>query len=169
MATSSRDKTRDDRRARRSHGARPSSARKISVARVRQARGQGDRKGTLRTQDSLEEILARPYGVSFEYGKSPSEGVLAYLAEWPDCFAAGRTRREALTELEATLGELAAYRLRRGLEIPKPAEDFSGRFVLRLPKQLHRDVERRAKTDGVSLNTWVTQAIAREIGPGKKN
>ncbi|HEV8469212.1 MAG TPA: toxin-antitoxin system HicB family antitoxin [Candidatus Limnocylindria bacterium] len=120
-------------------------------------------------RDSVEEILARPYGVFFEYGESPSEGVLAYLAEWPDCFAAGRTRRAALTELEATLRELAAYRLRRGLEIPKPAEDFSGRFVLRLPKQLHRDVERRAKSDGVSLNTWVTQAIAREVGPGKKN
>jgi antitoxin HicB len=121
----------------------------------------------VRDEETVEQVLARPYAVSFEYGDSPEEGVLAYLAEWPDCFAAGRTRRDALHALEATMRELAAYRLRRGLEIPKPAEDFSGRFVLRLPKQLHRDVERRAQSEGVSLNTWLTQAVAREVGPAR--
>jgi antitoxin HicB len=116
-------------------------------------------------EQSVGEILARPYAVDFEYGSSPGEGVLAYLLEWPDCFAAGRTRAEALRKLEVAMRELVRYRLLRSLEIPKPAADFSGRFVLRLPARLHRDVERRAKSEGVSLNSWLTQAIAREIGP----
>src|SRR5437762_7774495 len=103
MATPSGHKTRNDRRASRTHGPRASSARKVLTTRLREARGQGDRGGALKDRESVEEILARPYGVSFEYGESPSDGVLAYLAEWPDCFAAGRTRREALTQLEATL------------------------------------------------------------------
>ena len=119
------------------------------------------------TRKAINEILSRPYEIDFEYGEDPDSGVLAYVVEWPDCFAAGRDRAEALAALETAMRELAAYRLDHGLEIPEAASGFSGKVLLRMPKKLHRDAERNATRDGVSLNTWLTAAIAREIGPTK--
>src|SRR2546427_10359846 len=90
----------------------------------------------------VEEIARRPYMVELEYGDSPAEGVLAYLAEWPDAFAAGPTREEAVAELGHVVRELAAYRLERGLDIPEPIGRFIGKILLRLPRQLHPGAQR---------------------------
>ena len=117
----------------------------------------------------VDEIVRRPYSIEFAYGVSPDEGVLAYAVEWPDCFAAGRTREEALAALERTMRDLAAYRAEHGLEIPDPVSTFSGRLVLRLPRALHRDAVHRAMKEGTSLNGWLMSAIARELGPTSEN
>lgn len=116
-------------------------------------------------KSDVEAIVSRPYGVAFEYGEDPSEGVLARIIEWPDCFAAGGTRAEAATALEDALRAMAAYHLESGKPIPEPGQDFGGKVLLRLPKTVHRDADRRAKSEGVSLNQWLGSAIARELGP----
>jgi antitoxin HicB len=53
-------------------------------------------------------------------------------------------------------------RLATGLEVPEPQEapQYSGRFVLRIPKSLHRDLANEAETEGVSLNSYVSNALA---------
>ncbi len=117
------------------------------------------------TKIDVEPIVRRPYTIEFEYPDDPDEGILAYVAEWPDCFAAGRTREEAVEELGKTMRELAAYRLQNKLEIPEPLARYSGRILLRMPKRIHRDAERRAKAEGVSLNQWLSTTIAQAIGP----
>ena len=49
-----------------------------------------------------------------------------------------------------------------GISIPEPAreEDYSGRFNLRLPKSLHKDLALTAKMEGVSLNQLAMCLIA---------
>lgn len=42
----------------------------------------------------------------------------------------------------------------------KEEEDFSGRFNLRLPKSLHRNLALTARAEGVSLNQLATALIA---------
>src|SRR2546428_13849773 len=113
----------------------------------------------------VEEIARRPYMVELEYGDSPADGVVAYLAEWPDAFAAGATREEAVAKLGHVIRELAAYRLEPGLDIPEPIGRFSGKILLRMPRKLPQDAERRAPAEGVSPNTWLTSAVARQPGP----
>lgn len=113
----------------------------------------------------VEAIAQRPYGVEFEYGHDPGEGVLARIAEWPDVFAAGDTRAEAAAELEHALRAMVAYALEQRQPIPEPGQDFGGKVLLRLPKTVHRDADRRARAEGVSLNQWLGSAIARELGP----
>lgn len=117
------------------------------------------------TKAQVEEIMSRPYAIEFEYGADPSEGMLAYVAEWPDCFGAGRTREEAIAELGTAMRELAVHRLSHGLEIPEANAAYSGRVLLRMPKSLHRLAEKRAKAEAVSMNQWLISAIARELGP----
>src|SRR3989442_1159320 len=88
------------------------------------------------TKIDVEPIVRRPYTIEFEYPDDPDEGVLAYVAEWPDCFAAGRTREEAVQELGKVMRELASYRLRRGLPLPPPTAAYTRRPVSPMPKGL---------------------------------
>lgn len=44
----------------------------------------------------------------------------------------------------------------RGEELDKP---FSGKFVLRLPKSLHRKIYIKAVKNGQSLNNFITQSL----------
>jgi hypothetical protein len=46
----------------------------------------------------------------------------------------------------------------------KPAP--SGRLLLRMPAALHAELARTAERDGVSLNQFITQALAGKIGWG---
>lgn len=117
------------------------------------------------TRQEVEEVISRPYGVEFEYGATPADGVLAYLVDWPDCFAAGRTREEAVAELGKAMRDLVAYRLDEGLDIPEPLTSYGGKVLVRMPRTLHRDADVRARREGVSLNQWLTSAISRAIGP----
>lgn len=117
------------------------------------------------SNSEVEQIASRPYGVQFEYGEDRSEGVLARVVEWPDCFAAAQTRAEAAAALEDALRTMVRYHLEEGLPIPEPGQDYGGKILLRLPKTVHRDADRRAKAEGVSLNQWLGSAIARELGP----
>jgi antitoxin HicB len=61
--------------------------------------------------------------------------------------------------------------LELGREIPEPVpenDDFSGRFVLRLPKSLHRDLADRAKRENVSLNQLTTYLLSSSLGKNIK-
>ena len=53
-------------------------------------------------------------------------------------------------------------RLKKGLEIPEPKkdEDFSGKTLLRLPKNLHRILSSQAKREGVSLNQHMLSLLS---------
>lgn len=113
----------------------------------------------------LDAILAKPYVIEFVYGETPKEGVVAQVAEWPGCMTAGATREEAIAHLDDAMHDWAEARLRAKLEIPEPMATYSGRVLLRMPRNVHRAAEQRARQEGTSLNTWLTTAIARELGP----
>ena len=45
-----------------------------------------------------------------------------------------------------------------------PAEDgHSGRLLLRMPRTLHSDLARAAEREGVSLNAFITSALAATV------
>lgn len=115
----------------------------------------------------LDAILARPYAVEFIYGETPDEGVVAQVAEWPGCMTAGATREEAIANLEGAMHDWAQARLRAKLDIPEPMASYSGKVHLRMPRDVHRAAEQRARREGTSLNTWLATAIARELGPAR--
>jgi hypothetical protein len=49
------------------------------------------------------------------------------------------------------------------MEIPEPSypEEYSGKFNLRIPRSLHRQLAESAERDGVSLNQYVAALLAR--------
>ena len=56
--------------------------------------------------------------------------------------------------------------LEDGLPIPEPREleQYSGKFVVRVPRWLHRELVRTTGQEGVSLNQFVSTVLARAVG-----
>lgn len=43
---------------------------------------------------------------------------------------------------------------------PPPMNGYSGKFQVRLPRSLHRDLAEQAEREGMSLNAWVIALLA---------
>jgi len=75
----------------------------------------------------------------------------------------GETPKEAIDNLRKVQRERFEEYLEKGLEIPEPQaekEEYSGRFVVRLPKILHRQLAQEAKENGISLNQYVIYLLS---------
>jgi antitoxin HicB len=96
-----------------------------------------------------------------------------YLIEFPDlpgCMSDGETVEEAIANgAEAKRDWIAAMR-QAGRELPPPTaeatEAYSGKWVVRTPKSLHRGLAERAREEGVSLNTLAIAMLAQGLGQG---
>jgi len=94
-----------------------------------------------------------------------------YLVEFPDlpgCMSDGETLAEALANAADAQGAWIAAMREAGRPIPSPgadpAEGYSGRWVLRAPRSLHRSLAQRAKREGVSLNMLAVALLAEGLG-----
>ncbi len=66
-------------------------------------------------------------------------------------------RREGETSLKVFLQMCEE----KGIE---PRKHFSGRFNVRIPRELHAEAVRAARASGKSLNQLVADALAHEVG-----
>ncbi len=72
----------------------------------------------------------------------------------------------SLTELEQILYEAKlawiGAALEKGLDIPKPTEKskFSGKFLVRCPRTIHKRLVENAKREGISLNQYIVSILA---------
>lgn len=92
----------------------------------------------------------------------PHGGFVGHIAELPGCITQAETKRDLLDQLDDAKLSWIEAALEDGVPIPDPLqeEDFSGRFNLRLPKSLHRNLALTARAEGVSLNQLATALIA---------
>lgn len=90
----------------------------------------------------------------------------ARVTELQDVVAFGATHSEAYeAALDAIAGLQEMFAL-HGKKLPPPQGapiEFSGRVTLRMSKSLHAIVNSRSQADGVSLNQWIVEAVARRI------
>ena len=118
---------------------------------------------------NLEYFMGLPYRIEIE--PIPENKGGGYAASIPRLGkhavrGDGDTIEEALRDLEAIKEERLACYLEEGLTIPEPEpeeDDYSGKFVLRIPKSLHRELAIRARDNNVSLNQFVTAVISRGL------
>ena len=91
---------------------------------------------------------------------------LAEILDLPGCMADGATPNEAMESVEEAKELWISAHLEDGYEVPEPsdAREFSGRFVLRIPKSLHRSLALEAKREGVSLNQNIMTRLAATAG-----
>ena len=88
------------------------------------------------------------------------EGFIARAPDLPGCSAWGASEAEALSELRIAIVAWIDAARAAGNTVPEPslppaASQFSGKFLVRIPKRLHADLSRAAQAEGVSLNQYV--------------
>jgi antitoxin HicB len=109
-----------------------------------------------------EEILRReyPYRVI-----AAEEG--GYVVEFPDlpgCLTQAETPEEVGVMADDAKRAWLETAYLDGREIPQPTieDSFSGRFVVRMPRSLHRALAEQAEREGVSLNQYIVALLARD-------
>ena len=91
-----------------------------------------------------------------------SEGFYyAAIPDLPGCVSNGDTLEEAVKNLEKEEKAWLKSAKKAGRKIPVPEQEreYSGRFVLRIDKQLHEELSKEAKREGTSLNDYLKKLI----------
>jgi antitoxin HicB len=117
------------------------------------------------SNDDLKKYLDLPYTVIL---KRDDEGdFVAQVKELRGCVAHGASASEALVELDSMKVLWLESCIADGNTVPLPeTEDDlpSGRWLQRVPRQLHAELSRLADSEGVSLNQLVVSVLAKELG-----
>jgi len=112
---------------------------------------------------TLDYYMALPYTVELTLGAD--DGYFVRVKELAGCMSQGDTPEEALEMIRDAMEGWLEVALEDGVRIPEPRAltDYSGKFVVRVPPSLHRDLVDRAAEEGVSLNQLVTVALAEAV------
>lgn len=115
-------------------------------------------------EKDLKYYMELPYTI--EMHQSPVGGWFVRVKELRGCTSHGDTAEEAAVMIREAMELWLEVSLERGLPIPepRPQDDYSGKFVVRVPRSLHREVVEAAEEEGVSLNQYINVALARSVG-----
>lgn len=85
------------------------------------------------------------------------------IMELDGCQSTGDTLDELYKNLNEALEGYIETKLENNLEIPRPTnqEDYSGKFIVRIPKSLHMRLELEAEREGVSLDQYALYKLTR--------
>lgn len=88
---------------------------------------------------------------------------VATVAEFPSLSWLAPTQVEALSGLADVVRHVLADLTASGEAVPEPLSErtYSGRFVVRVPAEVHRRLVREAAEQHVSLNRLVSDRLAR--------
>jgi antitoxin HicB len=115
---------------------------------------------------TVEEYLKLPYTIEiFRDEEGDDGGWVARVVELPGCITQGDTFPELAEMLDEAMRSWIESALADGDPIPepRPVSDYSGKFVARVPRSLHRELVQAAGREGVSLNAFVTMALSKAV------
>lgn len=112
---------------------------------------------------NVKDYMELPYNYIVQPIKDESgEYFYAHVLELDGCQSTGDTFEEAYKNLKEAMEGWVEAKLEGGFEIPLPVgyEDFSGKFVVRIPKTLHYQLSLEAEKEGVSLNQYALYKLS---------
>ncbi len=115
------------------------------------------------TRRPLADYLALEYRL--DVIADPGGGYVIDFPDLPGCM----TQIEHLDEVAPMAAEIKELWIEteydHGHDIPLPTypEEYSGKFNVRLPRSLHRQLAEAAEADGVSLNQYVVMLLTRGV------
>jgi antitoxin HicB len=118
-------------------------------------------------QAEVERYMALPYRIEM-IPDPEAGGYVVRVPDLPGCLSQGDSPDEAIAMIRDAMRGWLTVALEHGDAIPQPrpasAEEYSGKFNVRVPKRLHRALVEAAEADGVSLNLFVSSALAAAVG-----
>jgi RNA polymerase sigma factor (sigma-70 family) len=129
--------------------------------------------GVAQQKPTVAEYLELPYHVAVKSERDDNGSWWsATVDELPGCASRGSTPDEAVDQLRPVMEAWLAAALAENREIPVPegaalgsraAPSHKGRFLVRMPSSLHEQLARAAEREQVSLNRFVTDALAGSL------
>jgi antitoxin HicB len=112
-------------------------------------------------RESLEYYLALQYPVRLIAEREG--GYTALVPDLEGCMTQGETLEEAAAMAEDARRGWIEVEFERGNDIPLPsyAEEYSGKFNVRIPRSLHHALAMASEDEGISLNQYVVALLAR--------
>ena len=112
---------------------------------------------------NIKEYLDLPYNYIIQPINDES-GLYFYatILEFDGCQTTGKTFEEAYMSLKEAMEGWIETKLENGFDVPLPIgyEDFSGKFLVRIPKSLHYKLSVEAQREGVSLNQYALYKLS---------
>lgn len=111
----------------------------------------------------VKDYMKLPYNYIIQPIEDESgEYYYAKVLELDGCQSTGETFEEAYNNLKDAMKGWIETKLEAGFEIPMPVgyEEFSGKFIVRIPKSLHYKLTVEAKQEGVSLNQYALYKLS---------
>nr|WP_300838443.1 toxin-antitoxin system HicB family antitoxin [uncultured Acetatifactor sp.] len=111
----------------------------------------------------VEDYMKLPYTrIVQEMNDESGHYFYGRILELDGCQSTGDTIEELYESLNEAMEGYIEVKLENNLPIPEPerADDYSGKFNVRLPKTLHQRLAIEAQNEGVSLNTLVLYKLA---------
>lgn len=118
---------------------------------------------------TIDDYLELPYPITLVEEPSVEHQRRIWFAkvdDLPGCMSQGDTPDDAIAGVRDAMGAWIADALAEGEPVPTPRDEtrYSGRFLVRVPRTLHRDLVREAEREGTSLNQFVTNALSAAVG-----
>ena len=83
--------------------------------------------------------------------------------DFPGIVTGGYSLEEAVKNAQEALEITMETMKKHKLPFPEPKTRFSGQFNVRVPRDLHRQLVKKAEEEGVSLNALVTYLLSQSI------
>lgn len=92
-------------------------------------------------------------------------GYVAEIEELPGCITQGETLEEVSARIEDARRAWIELAYEDGMEIPLPRseQEYSGKFMVRMPRHLHRQLAEKAAEENVSLNQFVVTLLSGAV------
>jgi hypothetical protein len=116
----------------------------------------------MNTAQQKARVLADQYMYRVFWSPEDEEFV-ATCAEWPRMSWLDRDKGNALNGLVKSVADEIAVRFESGDEIPEPiaSRNYSGKFQVRVPPEIHRKLVLESSEQHISLNRLVSSKLAR--------
>lgn len=113
---------------------------------------------------NVEDYMNLPYNYIVQPITDESGSYFyARVLELDGCQSTGETFEEAYENLKEAMKGWIETKLEAGFDIPLPVgyDDFSGKFVVRIPRSLHYRLSVEAEQEGVSLNQYALYKLSK--------
>ena len=111
----------------------------------------------------VKDYIKLPYHIVIQYITDESGSYyFATVQEFNGCMSHGDTYEEAFKNIQEAMELWIEGKLDGGFPVPKPIDEsqYSGKFVLRVPKSLHARLAIEAEKEGVSLNQYALYRLS---------
>ena len=112
---------------------------------------------------TTKKYLDLPYHIVIQYITDESGSYyFATVREFDGCMSHGDTQEEAFKNIREAMKGWIEAKLENGFSVPEPVDEsqYSGKFVVRIPKTLHARLAMEAEREGVSLNQYALYRLS---------